>query len=57
MAKGSMVGEDSIAAAERCIAEQQKGDMDHARAHGKERHGRDGDSDMAKVKKLGGKGY
>ncbi len=53
MAGKSMVGEDSIAAAERSIERMQKGDKDHARAHKSERMGRDmGDSDMAKVKKL-----
>ena len=54
MAKGSMVGEDSIGAAERCIEKQQKGDMDHARAHGKMKGEMDhGDSDMNAVKRLG----
>lgn len=53
MAGKSMVGEDSIKAAERCVAEQQKGDMDHARAHGGMGGMKDmGDSDIAKVKKL-----
>lgn len=53
MAK-SMVGEDSIKAAERCIADQQKGDSDHARAHGSMKGMRDmGDSDIRAVKQLG----
>lgn len=53
MAK-SMVGEDSIKAAADCVARQQKGDTDHARAHGA-RKGMDrdmGDADLAKVRKL-----
>lgn len=54
MAKGSMVGEDSIGAAERCIKDQQKGDTDHARAHGDMKGMRDmGDSDIGSVKRLG----
>lgn len=53
MAGKSMVGEDSIKAAERCIAEQQSGDTDHARAHGGMKGMKDmGDADLAKVKKL-----
>jgi len=53
MAGKSMVGEDSISYAEKCIERQQKGDTDHARAHrGSGREKDMGSSDLAKVRKL-----